>query len=1799
MADYPTSKLDKALAQRGFSTASKPAWRELFERHASVPASKALQAPEAIKGFAGSWAAQFDFEEGVRSEGRAEGVAPVQRQINRLGQPGMPEINFRPYDVNTGRSGPYGPSLLGHPISFSVIGPTLRSPQCDHQWRVDTSGAADLLVLDDLTALSTAGSPESLPLTRNSVPDIYGISAIPDAGLYLVISATGDTQSVTDGAGGSVTGGLGDTLIGDDGGGGPGGLPREAIVPSNRDAKFEIFRVVGIATTNTADDTLVLDEGKRISDYFGVPGGRTPMVRAIMLFKPAAARVVAVPGSGTKGKEQVFTLVPPETALNSDFQPPAQLWTTAGGFDPWDEYASAFVGTQTGSAAFFDQNVALPNVVPLDSGECRIEGVFGEVFTPVEKGTIRVVLDSSAPFDAAADVGRLIRITSVRKQNNGDLISVATLGAGVTEPGVERVIGYWEIVDTDAGGGLAGANVYQLRRIAQFDPDTGQPFYWDSNLFQMETAGLASGDEIWMEYTLHDSIADMHRAAYLSPAEIFANRIDMLIDPSWAGLTTKGRVDPDTIGHPARPDRAIFETASSANGASGSNSDPGSLLDLGFRAVLFPARVGASGLEPDFDRPIDANEVVLDPALLDEKQWAEVDYSSGLIHLSHAPVAGAGCQLCPDAATLTDASNPRGEMTFFVSCVPFSAEPGQRGVGPRITAGASAQRAGDFCGIENVAHGDIYGARKVWPLAVGQTITSGVGTTIELDVRLTALDLPAQGFVDLVQGNLDPSQPGLSLANLRMTTWGYSQVIYSDPGNSNNTTLIGCFGGSEHGVGAVSPTVAAPWSAVLRRNVEMPSDFEGRHGTDFQFDTTFGFSKRASALRFRYGQMQHERDGSVVLDYNDPRVEAHEDLFADLFSSWVVDGGTMTTSLPSANAGQLDFTEMVVLIEGVRSVLPAQTVQVDLTAGDRYVYIDGSNPKCPVYATAPSPLPLDSTGESALVGLYTHNTVDVQTYTDLRQPMVNIDKRLDVTVGRPTGHQFPSSAHFATLKEAVDFVRETSFNPQTMGKFRRIVVVGPTTEDPATLPISLNGVSGLIIEGASWHHDGSLGVFEPEVFWKGDSTFFFDMDGATNCVFRNLVFRYDEDGTGNSTVPSERTLFGITTSSVASNHVIENVTLTGPAHGFFLVEKGTVDNVTVRNCRTDDATDFGIYVDAGADGAGGWKVENCNFVVRSVGDTPLSDGGCIVSRHSSSPGWWVVNNTLTGGAYGVLTGLNLATIQGWVVRGNYISGAQLGALRVECAQTRVGGNRLTSGDIQIQAAGCTLSGNHIDGAGFGITLSTTSNLCQNNHLEGPVRVLADDNVVIGNRALDIITSPSSPSTTYRSNCEVIGNQFTLLPTSGPHILLFDNSTISGNEFAAGVHMGVAGSPGSGPTSTVFAHNHVVGVDPGFSESLRVEAEAGILTIQGNHFAGAVRLGEAAGFVSGSRVVDNYIAGNLIAYISGSVVHGNRVTGGLGVSHGGDTTVAHNIITGVQTEIGGGPSYALAYDGTVTRGVCSHNIFLNDGYFSGGSITIEGNVSGKDLLFDSMTECSIIGNLMESNMNAATVQRSIFSGNHVGGQGSFLVTCDRVTLQGNHFQGKVTLLADDCRVAGNYILTEFTLGGGGVWNLTLVGNFIGGDADLSVSSDARVLGNHFAADTTFDNSTRLLVDGNTQFQGTSGAMAVTNCEAPIVKGNRLGQATGPVDLDLRDSDNYICMGNLVNGSLLIDAGASTTNGGIVIGNRATLIGDGAAGAAPGNYQITMGNKVDNGAGGTVYGVNPAMVTVNANNISDDV
>jgi len=1699
MADYPTTKLEKALARRGAATTARPAWQELMARHDTVPASKAIQAPDALSGFSGSWAGSYELSGAIRDVDVAESPPQVQRRTNRLGQPGMGEINFRPYDHNTSRHGKYGPSLLGHPVSFQVIGPTAKSHLLIHQWYVTEVGGADVLTLDPVTIYSTAGTPAALPATLDTLLEIYGLASIPDEGLYVLISETGSEGVLTDNGDGlaGTVGGLGDGIFGTGAAPPPGGGVRTALIPLTESSKYEIFRVV-----SAIGDSLTLDAGKRLEDHFTLNiAGETPIIRAITLLRPAAARVVAVPGSGNK----TFAFVPPETSLNADYMPPFYMWTTAGTFDPWVSgpglESNPAYGFR-GAAADYAQETALPIPVPITRGAGRLAGINGEAILDHGCGRIEIVVDAGEHFEVLTDIGKVIRIYDIRRENDGTWVQ-STEGADI--PGdaeMDRLLGYFEIVDTNLT-----RTSYIVRWISQFDPNTGVPFYGSSFLTRMAT-GSAAGQQVNLKYTLHDPVSALWTDKYLHPTRLDATRLQNIINPSWVEPTMKSRTITEMDGHPALPDKAAFDTSSSNGGAPGSNANPGSMLDLGFRPVFFPARVdtGTATLVPDFDNPIESNELLLDSTQVSQQQFLEVDYSAGLVQLSHAPV-GIN-QLVRDASILTTSDNPRGEVVFFASFVPFSQEPGQAGPNPRVTAGRTLGRVGDWCLGELAEPADAYGSRTYWPAAT-QTLNSGQEVAaaatrgiINLDTALTPVDLPPAGFVEVLIGDNTPH--GLPIhtntAEERHATFGYSAVDYVDAGNGNNTTLFGTFGGAfPAATYAVEPGVT-PATVVLRRNIIMPNTVDGRAGTDYQHDTTYGVAKRASAMRFKFGAMTPEADGSVLVHVEDPRTDAHERLFADLFSSWCLSGGVMETAVPTSGA-VLHFTELTVLIDGIRTILPEQEITAGVLPGpppDQYIYIDGTDPSCPVYATGTAlPLPDDPTTPDpnhVLLGSYTHDGINVLTYTDLRNPLADIDKRLDITVGAPLGHAQPGDAHFNELADAVEFVSETmdpvaSGKGGEMGRFRRIKVIGPTLEDNDKLPITPRDINGVIIEGAAWPIDGSESV-PRGVTWEGDATALFDLSNCEGWVFRDLAFRYRQGtGAASDATIKNRTLFTVMSGS-ADDILFENIVLQGPAHGFLYFDDTTspgstdYDRITLTNCIASSLTDFAVFSADTTTVCTGMHIERCHFEVEDGAGRQTSEAnlGIIDIRGAWHDETRVLHTHLLGGLvgialYGYWIWIEDCYIEGTVLPGIWLADCSFGTIR-SCDLYGVHSGAGALGPATPQKSGIYMGG--VSGASF---------------------------ISVLNNRVGLDAGSAGDYAIYEDNltgytCWIVGNEVDRGIYADWDCSVRDNSLERG-----GISLG---------SSCVAEGNELHGAGYGLEvlgDSNRVGSNAlrGDLSITGQY----------------NHIINNTVGSDITAAGADNHITGNRVAGNL-ILDSTDNRIAGNYTGSILRDNDGGNQFSgnhFAYDGAVDHRCGQYSTFsgdwfgvLNDGS-DGGTVLL----TGGGIRF---TGC-VLADGFDDN----------------GGQNDTrFVGCTIQSYAHQDFAG------NNNQFVGNQFLEP----GGGPFNLTLQGNNI--VFSDNVCSHPLILS---AAD-------HILVSANTFRQEDSGySLTVqSTCADVVVQGNSL--RGGFLAGEPGTTPAYVNRLTFVNNQ--VDRGGTSTNL-IVYADSAVIEGNwtdggiGVQGAAP--------------------------------------
>ena len=130
--------------------------------------------------FEGSWASEFSYGSGNRLEN-----TPIPTIKTGLGLQGYGDIDFIPYIENTNRRGVQkGGSTLGSPISFEVIGPTLKSNFVDWTWTITKASDGEYLNIQN------AGG--------ETIQNLYGIndtagSSYPypnithEEGLYVVL----------------------------------------------------------------------------------------------------------------------------------------------------------------------------------------------------------------------------------------------------------------------------------------------------------------------------------------------------------------------------------------------------------------------------------------------------------------------------------------------------------------------------------------------------------------------------------------------------------------------------------------------------------------------------------------------------------------------------------------------------------------------------------------------------------------------------------------------------------------------------------------------------------------------------------------------------------------------------------------------------------------------------------------------------------------------------------------------------------------------------------------------------------------------------------------------------------------------------------------------------------------------------------------------------------------------------------------------------------------------------------------------------------------------------------------------------------------------------------------------------------------------------------------------------------------------------------------------------------------------------------------------------------------------------
>lgn len=467
--------LKKAFTNATATTEPTKPWDEPLTRRGSVQAEQVFASPT-VPSEVGGWVASSGGPYAtVENIGSAVlpvpqgGAAPSRTYYEtRPGRSGFCDVDFVPYNWGTNRFGGKGGALVGHPISWEVVGPTGKSPYTHWQWAVDTGTNTLTLEAGMLSQLFTTVSPHVAPATVPTVAQAYGLGAMPNGGLYVMVELTGEEVS--------------DLLL----------APANPLTSIDaRTARFEIFRVA-----SWAGQDIVLESTKPLTRYFTAVGVHDK-IKSVTLIRPKATRLGAFPLSvdGTTQQNQVFVFLPPERAANSEYMPPyngsgqCPDWTVNGKFD--------LSGTiHTGEAIAYGTPNLLPLPLPLQEG---LRGRLTATTPYANQWEVQV------SYTGTFQVGQVLRVHTVER-------------GSISDDQVSQSLGWFEIQKS------AGPSPFTLtlRRVPEVNPNTGEVFYGSG------PTGLAT-DKIVVD--LYDNIGTIFTDPVLNISKVVATRLDHLIDP--------------------------------------------------------------------------------------------------------------------------------------------------------------------------------------------------------------------------------------------------------------------------------------------------------------------------------------------------------------------------------------------------------------------------------------------------------------------------------------------------------------------------------------------------------------------------------------------------------------------------------------------------------------------------------------------------------------------------------------------------------------------------------------------------------------------------------------------------------------------------------------------------------------------------------------------------------------------------------------------------------------------------------------------------------------------------------------------------------------------------------------------------------------------------------------------------------------------------------------------------------------------------------------------------------------------
>ena len=534
--------------------------------------------------------------------------------------------------------------------------------------------------------------------------------------------------------------------------------------------------------------------------------------------------------------------------------------------------------------------------------------------------------------------------------------------------------------------------------------------------------------------------------------------------------------------------------------------------------------------------------------------------------------------------------------------------------------------------------------------------SGGAGSTIVLTGEVAA-QIPPIGFVEVLEGQTPNGLPVYQDTVVRASTWGYAGVTQG----GGFTTLYNIYGGGLDGA-ALNITSADTHVAVLRR-LTSPSDTSGRMATDYQHDVTYGAAKRAKSLRFEDSEVIPNLDGSVSIRGRQTLANSQQELFADLFSCWLLEGGVLDIGAAThdgvGNTWTIPYSAYTILWEGKRLELPAGQVTVP-DVGTFYLHLTAGETAsdCHIW-TYSAALPLASRNLILMHKVIT--TIPAITGNlDLRYPLEDVDQRVDIYVGNVRGLQ-TETPHFTTLADAIDYANEIQTpDVGTAGRHIRIRIVGYTEETRTPITIRTNG---LIVEGVPRTTSGA-GIWS-EIRWDGGAganTALINLNGFDDLIFRGLTFRCTTDpGHGNATPATcQRPVFTCTNLAHPSSDriVIENNRVLGLAQGLVGIQNaGELSNSLIARNHCPEVLDFGVFINNAATAAvGPGMVIRENYFLLNVATSGTMVAGGIEIRGTAGGQALRIEDNFVSGTFDWGLILDPITASGEIT-GNYILGS--------------------------------------------------------------------------------------------------------------------------------------------------------------------------------------------------------------------------------------------------------------------------------------------------------------------------------------------------------------------------------------------------------------------------------------------------------------------------------------------------------------------------------------------------------------